>query len=145
MSIEFFNKGMEPSEFLNDTISQKLEKTVCKFFNTPVSIHVTYHVENHDHMINLKVFVNKQVDFTIQAATTNMYQTAEKVIEKLNAKLHKLKEIRASKDHRSIRALSPEEDVVGEDDTRGYISAEDIIKYEQAKRHQDERPGANEA
>ena len=133
---------MEPSEYLNETISQKLEKTVNKFFNTPVSIHVTYHVENHDHMINLKIFVNKQVDFTIQAATGNMYQTAEKVLEKLNAKLHKLKEIRASKDHRSIRALSPETKV--NDDSEDYISAEDIIKFEQAKRSQEEMSGASE-
>lgn len=133
---------MEPSEYLNQTISQKLEKTVNKYFNTPVSIHVTYHVENHDHMINLKVFVNKQVDFTIQAATANMYQTTEKVIEKLNAKLHKLKEIRANKDHRSIRALSPETKI-SDDDSRDYISAEDIIKFEQAKRIQEEIPGAS--
>lgn len=138
MSIEFFNKGMEPSEFLNETMSQKLDKIVKKYFNTPVSIHVTYHVENLDHMINLKLFVNKQVDFTIQAATPNMYQTAEKVLEKLNAKLSKLKEIRASKDHLTIRSLSSEDSMVAQNDQE-FISAEDIIKFEQAKKLQEER------
>ncbi|MCX6117415.1 MAG: ribosome-associated translation inhibitor RaiA [Proteobacteria bacterium] len=133
MQFQFSFKHMESSDAVTGYAKEKLKAEIQKFVNKPVDCHLTFSVDKHKHTAHCSFNGGDGFMFQVEHTCTDMYGSIDHMVDKLEVQLRRQKE--KIKDHKNRK--SPKK--VGfngkdRDFEAAEIDAEDILKYEQARR-----------
>jgi putative sigma-54 modulation protein len=123
---------MATSEALTKYAENKIRLEVEKFVTKPVEVLVTFAVDRHMHTAHCSMNGGDGFQFQVEHTCADMYGSVDHLVDKLEAQLRKHKEkLKTHKGRHSSRDLRV---VTSRDTESGEIDAEDILKYESARR-----------
>ena len=135
MQFSFSFKHMETSEALENYAREKIKEKLQKFVTKTVETNVSFTVESRLHIARVTVAGGDRFNMDISAECPDMYGSVDLVVDKLAGKLKKHKD--RLKNHKKVSNLKtlPVRQVWDELDADAVpIDAEDLIKYELARR-----------
>ena len=133
MHFQFSFKHMESSPALTKYATEKLTTEIQKFVSKPVDCHLTFSVDKHKHTSHCTFNGGDGFIFQVEHTCTDMYGSIDHMVDKLEVQLRRQKE--KLKDHKQ-RYPGKKASFNGKerDFDSAEIDAEDILKYEQARR-----------
>ena len=131
MQFQFYFKQMESSEALKSYAQDKIENLVNKFVTKPIEVHVTFAVDKTRQSVNCVLVGGDGFNINEDVTSHDMYVSIDKMASKLGAQLRKKKE--KLKHHKTKRPIKMIDQSAPVEDNYS-IDAEDIIKYEIARR-----------
>ena len=135
MQISFSFKHMETSEALQNYATEKIKEKLQKFVTKTVETKVFFTVENKDHVAHVIVAGGDGFNMDVSATCPDMYGSVDLVIDKLTGKLKRHKEkLKNHKKVSNLRTLPIKQQWDELDADAVPIDAEDLIKYEEARR-----------
>lgn len=135
MQFSFSFKHMETSEALETYAREKIKEKLQKFVTKTVETRVSFTVENKDHVAHVIVAGGDGFNMDVTASCSDMYGSVDIVVDKLTGKLKKHKDkLKNHKKVSNIRSLPIRQQWDELDSDSVPVDAEDLIKYEQARR-----------
>ena len=136
MHFQFSFKHMSPSTSLQQYAQDKIKQEIEKFVSKPVDAHVTFTVDNHRHIVHCALSGGDGFSVQVEHECDDMYGSIDRMLDKLTVQLKRkkdrLKEHKPQKGLRKDQGHRFEKDVVDFDNVE--IDAEDILKYERARK-----------
>jgi putative sigma-54 modulation protein len=133
MQFQFSFKHMEVSEPLKKHATEKLSTEIQKFVSKPVDCHLTFSVDKHNHTAHCSFNGGDGFTFQVEHTCSDMYGSIDHMVDKLEVQLRRQKE--KIKDHKRPRfGKRGSFESRDRDFDNAEIDAEDILKYEQARR-----------
>jgi ribosomal subunit interface protein len=124
---------MDTSEALTKHAASKLQNEIQKFVTKPVDCHLTFSVDRHNHTAHCAFNGGDGFVFQVEHTCTDMYGSIDHMVDKLEVQLRRQKE--KLKDHKNPRNAKRNSAINRDRDFESAeIDAEDILKYEQARR-----------
>ena len=131
MQFQFYFKQMETSEALQNYAQDKIENLVNKFVTKPIEAHVTFAVDKSRQVAICSLIGGDGFKINEEVTSHDMYGSIDKMATKLGNQLRKKKE--KLKHHKTKKPLKVFAQSAPAEDNYS-IDAEDIIKYEIARR-----------
>ena len=132
MQFQFYFKHMESSEALKSYAKDKIENLVNRFVTKPIDVSVTFAVDNKTRQtVNCVLVGGDGFNINEDVTSPDMYGSIDKMATKLGNQLRKKKE--KLKHHKTKKPLKMYDQAQPVEDNYT-IDAEDIIKYESARR-----------
>ena len=131
MQFQFYFKSMETSEALQKYAQDKIENLVNKFVTKPIEANVTFSVDKSRQQVNCVLVGGDGFNTTEEVSTHDMYESIDKMANKLASQLRRKKE--KLKNHKTKKPLKMYDQSAPAPDNYT-IDAEDIIKYEMARK-----------
>lgn len=133
MQYHFSFKHMESSPSLEAYAETKLNEKILKFVTKPIEAHLFFSVSKHVHQAHFHLKAGDGFTTDVECESGDMYATIDLMADKLESQLKKHKE--KLKSHKTsskspIRLVKDFESEADED----AVDADDIIKYENARR-----------
>jgi len=129
MQFQFSFKHMETSEALQSYAEAKVQDKVKKYVTKPIDAHLSFRVDKQGHKAQCSLRGGDGFSLEVSHTGEDMYASVDLMIDKLDAKLKKhkerLKNHKPNKTLRHLKIVNPDVETV---------DAEDILKYEQARR-----------
>ncbi|MBF0440917.1 MAG: ribosome-associated translation inhibitor RaiA [Oligoflexales bacterium] len=137
MQFQFSFKHMETSASLQKYTEEKLRSQIEKFVTKPIEAHVTFSVDNHRHIAHCSLTGGDGFSIEVEHSCEDMYGSVDKLLDKLTVQLKKKKEKlkghqRPNRSNRYADKNSGNSSEIDYDTVE--IDAEDIIKYEKARK-----------
>ena len=140
MQFQFSFKHMETSTSLQKYAEDKIKNQIEKFVTKPIEAHVTFSVDNHRHIAHCSLKSGDGFSIEVEHTCEDMYGSVDKLLDKLTAQLKKKKEklkghytkTQRTQKHIENQYKSTQNEHIDYDNVE--IDAEDIIKYEQARK-----------
>jgi putative sigma-54 modulation protein len=130
MRFQFSFKHMEVSPALQKITEEKIRSQIDKFVTKPIEAHVTFSVERHLHNVHLVLTGGDGFSLHVEHACDDMYGSVDRMLDKLAVKLRRTKgKIKHHKVKNSTKNFS-----LSTPEVEPEIDAEDIIKYERARK-----------
>lgn len=141
MQFRFAFKHMDTSPALTRYAEEKITERVNKFVTKPIEVHVIFTVDNLNHTARCTLSGGDGFNLEVEHACGDMYGSIDHMMDKLTSQLKRHKEkLKGHKSKRQLRLLDPmdkkyafssqpEFDIESEP-----VDAEDIIKFERARR-----------
>jgi putative sigma-54 modulation protein len=122
---------MDSSPALQKYTEEKLKEKISKFVTKPIEAKVSFSVQRHSHTAHCSLVAGDGFDLEVEHTCADMYGSVDHIADKLVSQLKRQKE--KLKDHKPEKHRRAAREVFAEADGDG-VDAEDILKYEQAKR-----------
>ncbi|NRA63709.1 MAG: ribosome-associated translation inhibitor RaiA [Pseudobacteriovorax sp.] len=131
MQFQFSFKHMETSQAIQDYAREKLSAKIEKFVTKAIEVQVTFSVDRHIQQAVCTLIGGDGFSLTVEHSCGDMYGSIDLMADKLGTQLKKKKDrLKGHKNRSSVRDLPMAE--ASDDDL--VIDADDVIKFEQAKR-----------
>ncbi len=135
MECRYYFKHMKASEQLESHMDAKIRQKVALFVTKPIEAHVTFSVEAQEAKVHVSIVGGDGFNCQIETVSRDMYEAADKALDKLETQLRKQKsKLKNHKNVSSIRQLQVAETKDPELCENVPVDAGDLIKFEQAKR-----------
>ena len=134
MRFQFSFKHMEKSEALEQYAQSKIEAQVVKFVTKPIEVNVTFSTDKRQHMAACSLVGGDGFSINVDHSCEDMYGSIDRVIDKLGVQLKRKKDRLKNHKNRGGKNRFGQRDSKGNDFESAEIDADDIIKYEQAKK-----------
>ena len=105
MNIEFTGRGTDVTDALKQYATDKLRK-ISRFVDNIVDVSVTFSVEKHRHMVEIKVKAGQDL-MVAKETTDDMYTSINGALDKIEKQAKKLK-TRATRQRKDAPAVSRE-------------------------------------
>lgn len=134
MQLKFSFKHMESSEPLREFAEHKIREKIEKYSTKPIEAHFTFSVDNsHSHHAHIAIKGGDGFNLQVDATSADMYSAIDLLVDKTEAQLKRKKErLKNHKFKDNIRQLRQKP--IQDDWESAEIDAEDLIKFEQARR-----------
>ncbi len=133
MRFQFSFKHMSVSTALQEYARNKINPLIDKFATKPIEAHITFSVDRHMHSANCVLTGGDGFSIHVEHACDDMYGSIDRMADKMFSQLKKKKD--RLKEHKNPRSnLRSMVGHGGGDHDQGEIDADDIIKYEAARR-----------
>ncbi len=132
MQFQFSFKHMETSPALQEYAREKLSAKIQKFVTKPIEVQVTFSIDRHLQHALCTLVGGDGFSVNVEHSCDDMYGSVDRMVDKLGAQLKKKKDrLKSHKNRSSVRGM-----VVAsqEHEEKIVLDAEDVIKYEKAKR-----------
>lgn len=130
MQFQFSFKHMETSQALQEYAREKLDSKIQKFVTKPIEVQVTFSVDKHIQHVLCTLVGGDGFKVNVEHSCDDMYGSVDRVVDKLGAQLKKKKDrLKGHKNRSSLRSMT-----APEPEEKNVIDADDVIKYEMAKR-----------
>lgn len=130
MQFQFSFKHMDTSEALQDYAQEKITAKIEKFVTKAIEVKVTFAVDRHLQRAACVLVSGDGFSVNVDHTCGDMYGSVDKLVDKLGAQLKKKKDRLKGHKNGSVRHLIPS--TLEDEQT---IDAEDIIRWEQARRN----------
>lgn len=127
-------KNMDSSPALEEYAQSKINDVLTKFLSQMPKVHLTFEIENMDHVVHCHLHTNRGHDIVVHTASPSMYASIDYMIDKLSQQLKKEKDKLKTqmRGAASLKNLNPEP--VTTESLADNVDAEDIAKYENGRR-----------
>ena len=132
MQFQFSFKHMETSPALQEYAEKKVSEKIQKFVTKPIEAHMTFSVERHNHTAKCHLVGGDGFNVEVEHTCDDMYGSVDQMSTKLGTQLKKHKD--KLKDHRGVHLGRDTHFVDGQKKDEDAMDAEDIVKFEQAKK-----------
>lgn len=130
MQYRFSFKHMSSSDALQEYARSKIDVEIAKFSTKPIEAHVVFGVDKHEHHVVCTVYGGDGFSFIVEHICNDMYGSVDHMIDKLSSQLKKRKD--KLKDHKFSKKRELFASIPSDSD--GEVDADDIMKYENARR-----------
>jgi len=131
MIFKYSFKHMTTSEALTQYAERKIEEKITKFSTKPDEVHMTFSVDRHFHKAHCSVKGGDGFNCEVEYTSSDMYASVDKIVDRLEAQLKKQKEKIKYHKRPKLRGMNGSS---SDHFDRLEIDAEDILKFEQARR-----------
>ena len=125
---------MEKSEALEQYAQSKIEAQINKFVTKPIEVNVTFSTDKRLHMAACAVVGGDGFSINVEHTCEDMYGSIDRVIDKLGVQLKRKKDRLKNHKNRGAKNRFGQGTAKGNDYESAEIDADDIIKYEQARK-----------
>lgn len=138
MPMQLTFKNMATSLSLERYSREKLGSLLAKFFCPEPQVHLTFHIDGLKHIAHCHLYAGKVYDISISASSESMYASIDKLIAKLQRRLHKEKSRKLEYKHwqskfdRQLYLLEVKNAAL--DEQEEMIDASDIVHFEQLRK-----------
>lgn len=94
---------MHSTPALDEKIKSKLDQLISKFKLKPIDVLVALEVEHNSHYMECKIQLSNGTVYIAIEHSPDMYETIERVCNKLTAQIHKAKDKEHSINHHSLK------------------------------------------
>ncbi len=96
MTLQFAFRHMPSSEALKEYAESKILRSLSRMQDQPIMTRVVFSVEGGEHISHCDVQTKMGNNLHVNQKSTNMYESVDRMIDKLDAQMRKLKKDKSS-------------------------------------------------